>query len=78
MPRSACRRRRLTGPLASRSSRVAATKTKTGLTIYARLDDRDYPKGIEVSDSQLAAVNLHPRAFHGDWNYTITPSQTET
>jgi DDE family transposase len=57
---------------------IAATKTKTGLTIYARLDDRDYPKGIEVSDSQLAAVNLHPHDFHGDWNYTITPSQTET
>ncbi|MDQ5833762.1 MAG: ISAzo13 family transposase [Actinomycetota bacterium] len=57
---------------------IAATKTKTGLTIYARLDDRDYPKGIEVSDSQLAAVNLHPRDFHGDWNYNITPSQTET
>jgi transposase len=57
---------------------IAATTTKTGLTVYARLDNRDYPKGIEVSDTQLAAVNLHPHHFHGDWNYTVTPSQTES
>ncbi|MDT5069983.1 MAG: hypothetical protein QOI48_3895 [Solirubrobacteraceae bacterium] len=57
---------------------IAATTTKTGLTVYARLDDRDYPKGIEISDADLAAVNLRPDDFHGDWNYTITPSQTES
>ncbi len=57
---------------------IAATTTTTGLTVYARLDDRDYPKGIEVSDAQLATVNLHPHNWHGDWNYTITPSQTES
>jgi hypothetical protein len=48
------------------------------LTVYARLDDRDYPKGIEISDAALDAVHLHPDDFHGDWNYTITPSQTES
>jgi hypothetical protein len=57
---------------------IAATTTKTGLTVYARLDDRDYPKGIEISDADLHAVNLCPDAFHGDWNYTIIPSQTES
>jgi hypothetical protein len=57
---------------------IAATTTKTGLAVYARLDDREYPKGIEVSDEQLAAVNLHPHDFHSDWNYTISPSQTES
>jgi transposase len=50
---------------------IAATTTKTGLTVYARLDDRDYPKGIEISDADLAAVNLRPNDFHGDWNYRI-------
>jgi hypothetical protein len=57
---------------------IAATTTRTGLTVYARLDDRDYPKGIEISDAALDAVHLHPDDFHGDWNYTITPSQTES
>jgi hypothetical protein len=23
----------------------------------------------------MAALNLHRHEFHGDWNYTLTPSQ---
>ena len=53
---------------------IAATTTSSGLRVYAQLDERDYPQGIEVSDAQLAAVNLHPDDFHGEWNYTIKPS----
>jgi transposase len=53
---------------------IAATTTDTGLEVYAQLDERDYPQGIEVSDAQLAAVNLHHDDFHGEWNYTIKPS----
>jgi hypothetical protein len=53
---------------------IAATTTTTGLTIYARLDDRVYEIGVEVSDEQLAAVNITRHSFHGEWNYTITPS----
>ena len=36
---------------------IAATTTSTGLKVYARLDQRDYPKKVEVTDAQLAAVN---------------------
>jgi Rhodopirellula transposase DDE domain len=57
---------------------IAATTTSTGLKVYAQLDDRDYPKGIEVSDQQLAAVNLTRDQFHGEWNYRITPSETKS
>ena len=53
---------------------IAATTTGTGLRIYARLDERVYEKGVEVTDDQLAAVNIVRDAFHGDWNYTVTPS----
>jgi transposase len=53
---------------------IATTTTTTGLKVYARLDDRDYPKGVEVTDQQLAAVNITRHSFHGDWNYSITPS----
>ncbi|MEA2234204.1 MAG: hypothetical protein QOD83_4020, partial [Solirubrobacteraceae bacterium] len=35
---------------------------------------RDYPQGIDVTDQELAAVNLHRDDFHGEWNYTIKPS----
>ena len=52
---------------------IAATTTDAGLKVRAELDEKKYPKGIKVSDAQLAAVNLFCHAFHGDWNYTISP-----
>lgn len=53
---------------------IAATTTSTGLKVYAQMDDRPYPKGVEVSDQELAAVNIERHAFHGEWNYTINPA----
>ena len=52
---------------------IAATTTSTGLDVYARLDDREYPK-VEVTDEQLADVNITRDQFHPEWNYTINPS----
>jgi transposase len=52
---------------------IAATNTRSGLDVYARLDDNQYPK-VEVTDAQLAAVNITRHEFHPEWNYTITPS----
>jgi transposase len=63
-------------PLVSRQSIVnliAATTTRSGLTVHARLDERSYPKGIKITDAQLAALNLTGDAFHPEWNYTINP-----
>ncbi len=52
---------------------IGHTRTSTGLTVRAELDKNTYPKGIEVPDEQLEQVQLKPHAFHGDWNYTISP-----
>lgn len=52
---------------------IAATTTDTGLKVRAELDENKYPKGVKVSNAQLAAVNLSRHSFHGDWNYTISP-----
>ena len=52
---------------------IAATTTRTGLEVYAQLDERTYPKDVKVADTQLAAVNLHGASFHPEWNYTIKP-----
>jgi hypothetical protein len=56
---------------------IAATTTRTGLKVYARLDERPYPKELVVTDEQLAAVNLEGDAFHPEWNYTISPTSTD-
>jgi hypothetical protein len=53
---------------------INAANTETGLQVFAQLDTRDYPKAVEVSNAQLAAVNLIGDEFHPDWNYTIKPS----
>jgi len=55
---------------------IAATSTRTGLKVYARLDKSDYPKQIAVTDEQLAAVRLQGHRFHPEWNYTISPKPT--
>jgi hypothetical protein len=52
---------------------IGHTHTTTGLVVCAELDKNTYPKGIEVPDDQLEAVQLKPHAFHGEWNYTIVP-----
>ncbi len=54
---------------------ISATTTDTGLTVRAELDEKKYPKGIKISDAQLAAVNICRHDFHGEWNYTIAPIQ---
>jgi hypothetical protein len=53
---------------------IAATTTKTGLKIEAELDTNTYPKGIQVTDDELEKVQIHKADFHGEWNYTILPT----
>jgi len=50
---------------------ISATSTSTGLTIQAAHDPNWYPKGVKISDAELAAVPLAPHHFHGEWNYTV-------
>ena len=52
---------------------IANTTTKTGLRIRARLDRRKYQTGIKITDEELADVRISRDAFHGDWNYRVTP-----
>ena len=56
---------------------ISATSTKTGLTVRCELDHKAYPKGITVSDEDMAALNIHRDTFHGEWNYTILPRKSE-
>ena len=52
---------------------IANTVTAKGLRIKAELDPKAYPLGIKVTDDELAAVNIQPAPFHGDWNYRVLP-----
>jgi Rhodopirellula transposase DDE domain len=64
-------------PLVSRQavvSLIGSTTSTTGLKVYAQLDENSYERGVKITDAQLAAVNLTPNKFHGEWNYTIHPT----
>jgi Rhodopirellula transposase DDE domain len=54
-------------------SLIAGTRTRSGLTVHAEIDPAAYPKGVVVTDAELAAVRLERDDFHGDWNYSIRP-----
>lgn len=53
---------------------IAATTTRTGLTVTADHDPNWYPTGVKITDTQLAAVPLTRHEWHGTWNYTIAPT----
>jgi len=52
---------------------IAGTRTRSGLTVRAELDDNVYPKGVVVTDAELATVTIERDEFHGEWNYSIGP-----
>lgn len=52
---------------------IASTTTRTGLNIKCGIDTNLYPAGIKVPDEDMAAINITPHSFHGEWNYSIAP-----
>ena len=54
---------------------IAATTTRTGLTVHAELDAGSLPdrgRGQRRADGRRTGLARH--GFHGDWNYTIHPA----
>lgn len=65
-------------PLVSREvvvNLIASTKTSTGLSVHAALDEGKYPIGIQVSKEQFKSILIEQDTFHGEWNYHILPIQ---
>ncbi|MGW2770929.1 ISAzo13 family transposase [Streptomyces sp. NPDC001275] len=52
---------------------IAATTTRTGLTVHAELDTTAYATGVRIGDRQMKALPLARHTWHGDWNYTLRP-----
>jgi len=40
-------------------------------------DVNTYAKGVKVSDTEMAALNIKADVFHPEWNYTIEPRPAE-
>jgi transposase len=54
-------------------SLIGNTTTAAGLKVKTELDLRSYPTKRQITDEQLAQVEIRPHKFHGEWNYTVTP-----
>ena len=55
---------------------IAATTTRTGLTVHAELDNSTYATAVQVSKHDFAAIPISRHTFHPDWNYTLAPTRT--
>jgi hypothetical protein len=63
-------------PLLSRQvvvNLIGSTTTREGLRIKAGLDEKNYAKGIKVTDEELATLVIERDEFHGEWNYRLSP-----
>jgi transposase len=54
---------------------IAATTTRTGLTVQSELDTGTYATGVTISDQQMNALSITRHDWHGEWNYTLHPDQ---
>ena len=52
---------------------IRSTSTKKRLTGEAVLNDKEYQKGIKVSDSQMKSINLVRHEELPLWNYSLVP-----
>ena len=52
---------------------IRTTTTDTGLCVTAQLVDREYPKGVKITDAQFASIALQPHQVQPLRNYTICP-----
>jgi len=54
---------------------ISGTKTKKGLTIASRLDEREYNKGVKTSDEDMDKLQIKFHSLHPKWNYSILPNR---
>ena len=55
---------------------IGATQTTQGLRVRCEVDPGEYPKGLKITDEQIATLNIERDSFQGDWNYTIHPRRS--
>src|SRR6266851_4160178 len=58
-------------------SLIASTRTRTGLTVAAELDPRQYPKGVTITARQMRDLedsHLRRHDWHPEWNYSLIPT----
>ena len=55
-------------------NKIEATKTRKGLHVNARINQKIYNKGIKVSDEEFKKIHIKWGSELPAWNYTISPN----
>ena len=55
---------------------ISSTTTATGLTVHCTLDTGEYPTRITYTAADVDALPLQRHDFHGEWNYSLLPTDT--
>jgi Rhodopirellula transposase DDE domain len=58
---------------------IAATTTRTGLTVHAELDTRQLPQGHRGDGPKMEGLErcaLRRHDLHGAWTYSLVPQRT--
>lgn len=50
---------------------IGGTKTSKGLRIKAKLDTKEYEKGIKISEEEFDRINIYLHKQYPKWNYSI-------
>ena len=51
------------------------TKTSTGLRVRSHLVQKEYKKGIKITDEQMKELLITKDSALPKWNYTIYPAE---
>jgi hypothetical protein len=54
---------------------IRTTRTTAGLKIRALLTNKQYQKGLKISDQQMKHIALKRYTLRPNWNYSISPSK---
>ena len=51
---------------------ISGTKTKKGLIVASRLDEKEYTKGVKILDEEMEKFAIEYHSLHPKWNYSIS------
>ncbi len=54
---------------------ISSTETDTGLKIKAQLINKEYLKGLKISEEQMRELSLKRHTLRPNWNYSSCPSK---
>ena len=55
---------------------IRATKTKTGMRVFARVSLQEYPKKLKVTATEFSGICLRRRLVCPNWNYEFNPRKS--